>query len=100
MPHMITIGFTKGTAGFAAQDSQGYEKLLLQMNKSETTSGNAANSDGLGLPFIATKQELAKLDEAQLDAIGVLKGVDLSGAADKDAKVDTLAEELGLAEIQ
>lgn len=49
LPHFITIG-TNDTATYPTQKAVGFEELILEMNKSKTTSGNAGGTAGLPAP--------------------------------------------------
>lgn len=96
LPHMISILVNDATA---PQDAVGFDALVLDMNLSETVSGNKANSAGLqdgGVGPIATVAEIDALTGPEAINFAKYQGIDISGAADNAGIKTAIKTALGL----
>lgn len=96
LPHMISILVNDATT---PQDAVGFDALVLDMNLSETISGNKDNGAGLqdgGVGSIATVAEIDALTGPEAINFAKYQGIDITGAADEAAIKTAIKTAIGL----
>lgn len=94
LPHMITFG----SSTLTEQDAVGFDKLILELEQAVTNSGNKNGSAGIGTDAgkVISIEELNAMTVAQLESVAKENDIDLTGAADKAAKLTKVKTSLGL----
>lgn len=97
LPHMIAFG-TNDKATLVPQDAVGFDALIQELEQAITNSGNKNNEAGIGNDAgkVISIEELNAMTVKQLEDLAKENDIDLTGAADKAAKLAKVKASLGL----